>query len=183
MTRQGLKKILSLLRQGGVAVVPTDTVYGLIADATQKKAVGRVFAIKKRPRAKQLPLFVHTMRMAKHYALISREQELILSSKWPGPYTAVLKRKKCRPQLYGVHGGTIALRIPDSPKIRLIIKNLKRPVTGTSANRAGKNPSKTVQEARRQLGAKPDLFVDGGTLYGRPSRIVDMTAKPYRTLR
>lgn len=183
MKAQHLKQTLTFLRAGKVVVFPTDTVYGLLADATNKKAVKRAFAIKRRKGAKSLPLFVATMRMAKQIAVISKPQERFLRSKWPGAFTAVLKRRKSSLKLYGIGKETIALRIPGSSQLRSLLRSFGKPMTATSANLAGKNPCRTLQETRKQLAAKPDFFVDGGKLPGRPSRIVDMTAEPYRTLR
>ncbi|MDO8655182.1 MAG: L-threonylcarbamoyladenylate synthase [bacterium] len=183
MTTQDLKKALAFLKAGKVVVFPTDTVYGLLADATSKKAVERTFVIKRRQKTKPLPLFVDTIRMAKQVAAISKPQERFLRSRWPGAFTAVLKRKKSSPILYGIDAGTVALRIPNLSQLRSLVRLLGKPIIATSANLSGKNPCSTIREVRKQLGARPDLFVDGGTLHSRPSRILDMTTKPYRTLR
>ena len=183
MTTQDYKEALAFLRAGKVVVFPTDTVYGLLADATNKKAVERVFTIKRRSRMKFFPLFVGTMRMAKQIAAISRSQERFLRSRWPGAFTAVLRRKKSSLKFYGISKETIALRISGSSQLRSLVRLLGKPIIATSANLSGKSPCSTIRETRKQLGTKPDLFVDGGRLHSRPSRIVDMTKKPYRTLR
>ncbi len=183
MRTQDCKEALAFLKAEKVVVFPTDTVYGLLADATSKKAVERAFVIKRRQKTKPLPLFVDTMRMAKQIAVISKPQERFLRSKWPGAFTAVLKRKKSSLKLYGIGKETIALRIPGSSELRSLLRSFGKPVTATSANLARKSSCRTLQETRKQLAAKPDLFVDGGKLPGRPSRIIDMTAEPYRTLR
>jgi L-threonylcarbamoyladenylate synthase len=183
MKTQNFKRTLAFLRAGKTVVFPTDTVYGLFADATNKKAVARVSAIKKRSKGKPFPLFVATVRIAKQLAEISTEQERFLRFHWPGAFTAVLKRKKSLIKLYGVSKATIALRIPGSPQLRSLLKSFGKPIIATSANLAGKNSCKTLQETQKQLGTKPDLFVNGGKLRGSPSRIVDMTIKPYRILR
>ncbi|MBI4123026.1 MAG: threonylcarbamoyl-AMP synthase [Parcubacteria group bacterium] len=186
MTTQDIKKVLAFLKAGKVVVFPTDTVYGLIADATNKQAVAKVFAIKKRPKTKPLPLFVDAIARAKKLAFISRAHEAYLRRRWPGPFTAVLDRRKGGQLVYGVASKTIALRIPNVPEIRLLIRQLRRPLVATSANIAGKPSCRTFQEARKQFSNKkvqPDLFVDGGALPGNPSQVIDMTEDTYVVLR
>lgn len=179
-------QLCEALRAGKVVVFPTDTVYGLLADATNKKAVARVFAIKKRPTTKPLPLFVDTIARAKKFAFVSRAHEAFLGRRWPGPCTVVLDRKKAEQLLYGVGSKTIALRIPNVLEIRTLIRQLKRPLVATSANITGRSSCKTIQEVKKQFArqkAKPDIFVDGGTLPGTPSQVIDMTKSTYIVLR
>ena len=86
-------KAISFLKNGGVVICPTDTVYGFLADATDKKAVEKIYKIKKRPKSKPLPVFVKDFKMANNLAKINNEQAKILNKFWPGKYTFVLKRK------------------------------------------------------------------------------------------
>ena len=179
-----LKKEKADLEKGALAQVSVQSKD--IIDAANKKAVARVFAIKKRSKKKPLPLFVDTIARAKKIALISRAHEAYLKRRWPGPFTAVLDRKKGGEPLYGVASKTIALRIPNVPKIRLLMRQLGRPLVATSANIAGKPSCRTLQEVKKQFARKkvrPDIFVDGGTLPGTPSQIIDMTKSTYIVLR
>ena len=89
-----IKRVGISIRQGMVTVLPTDTVYGLVADATNKKAVEKIFKIKKRQFNKPIPVFVKDIRIAKKLALIDKNQERFLTKVWPGKTTAVLKRKQ-----------------------------------------------------------------------------------------
>ena len=93
---KALTKAVAALRRGEVVICPTDTVYGFLADASQKKAVKKIYAIKKRPKSKPLPLFVSHMKMAKALAEVDQKQAKILKKFWPGKYTLILKRKKGR---------------------------------------------------------------------------------------
>ncbi len=186
MKTQDLKQVLAFLKAGKTVVFPTDTVYGLLADATNKKAVARVFAIKKRSKKKPLPLFVDTIARAKKLAFISRVHEAYFKRRWPGPFTAVLDRKKGGRLLYGVASKTIALRIPNVPEIRLLIRQLNRPLVATSANISGNPSCRTLQEVKKQFSKKkinPNLFIDGGALPGNPSQVIDMTENTYVVLR
>src|SRR3989344_405435 len=137
-----VKKAAAALKKGKVLVCPTDTVYGLLADATNKKAVRKVFQIKQRSPNKPLPLFVRDMRMAKKLAHISKDQELFLKKVWPGKVTAVLKAKA---------GDTIGLRIPKHHFAAKLLKAFPRPLTGTSANIAGLKPTRSLKEILSQF--------------------------------
>ena len=99
-----LIKRLNVLENGGVVIYPTDTIYGFLADAENKKAVEKIYKIKKRPKSKPLAVFVEDFKMAFELAEIDEKQKKILKQKWPGKYTFVLRRK--------YEKGTIALRIP-----------------------------------------------------------------------
>lgn len=161
---------------GQVLVCPTDTIYGIIADATNKKAVDKIFKIKKREKNKPLPVFIKDLKMAKGLAKINRGQEDFLKTCWPGAVTAVLKAK---------NGGTIGLRIPDYDLILKIIKLVKRPLTGTSANLSGLPASGRIKNVLSQFKDKqPDLVLDAGDLKkAKPSTVIDLTVLPYKILR
>ncbi|MBU0476797.1 Sua5/YciO/YrdC/YwlC family protein, partial [Patescibacteria group bacterium] len=99
--KEVLEETLFCLEKGGVVIFPTDTVYGLLADATNKEAVDKIFKIKKRTIQKPVPIFIKDMKMAKKFAKIDKEQEKILKLVWPGRVTAVLERRKKGIKLYG----------------------------------------------------------------------------------
>ena len=121
-----MNKALLTFKNGGVVICPTDTVYGFLADATNKKAVDKIFKIKKRPKLKPLPIFVKDIKMAKELAEINKEQEKILKKYWPGKYTFILKRKP-NIKLYGVHKNTIAIRIPKYKFLNNLLKKINKP--------------------------------------------------------
>src|SRR4030042_4778590 len=89
-----VKIITQSIKEGKVIICPTDTVYGLIADATNKKAVNKIFKIKKRPRNKPIPVFVKDLKIAEKLAYINKNQGKFLKKVWPGKITIVLKRKE-----------------------------------------------------------------------------------------
>jgi L-threonylcarbamoyladenylate synthase len=184
-----IKTIIRELKKGKVAVCPTDTVYGLIADASNKKAVNKIFRIKKRPLAKFLPLFVEDLKMAKEIAKIDRNQEKFLKKNWPGKTTIVLKRKRngIGIKLYGLGERTVALRIPKYKLINDLLKEMKLPLIGTSANVSGRPASTKIKEVSKQFQGKrlrPDLIIDAGNLKAaRPSIIIDLTGPKLKILR
>lgn len=180
-----IKRAIKIIKRGGVLICPTDTVYGLIADATNEKIAQKIFKIKKRQKNKAIPIFVKDIKMAKKFAIINKKQEKILRGKWPGKFTFVLKRRK--EKIFGVDKKTIALRIPDYKFINILLKKLNRPLIGTSANISGKPASTNIKEILEQFerrGIKPDLVLNAGDLpESKPSRVIDLTVEEPKILR
>jgi len=174
------------LEEGKVIVCPTDTVYGLIADATNKKAVERVLIIKGRKEIKPLPIFVKDISMAKKFAKVSPLQERFLRKVWPGKVTAVLESRGLLPKETGTQE-SIGLRIPKHKLVRLILQKVKLPLTGTSANLSGEPPLSDSKEIFRQFQNrkhKPDVVLDAGILpKSKPSEVIDITGAKQIILR
>ena len=155
---------------------PTDTVYGFLADATNRKAVEKIYKIKKRPKAKPLPIFVKSLSMAKELAEINDKQAKILRKFWPGRYTFVIKRKlsKARPRpgevgpwkVFGVDKKTIALRIPKNAFLQKLLKKINRPLVQTSVNISSQEPLKNIEAIIEAFGKNrlAGLVIDGGNL-------------------
>jgi len=182
--KKNYKKILAItlksIKQGKVVICPTDTVYGLVANATDKKAVEKVFRIKKREKTKFLPIFIKDLKMAKQLAKINKKQEEFLKKAWPGRVTVVLKRKRAK--LYGINKDTIALRIPKHRLINKLLKSLDFPLSGTSANISKWLASGKIKEVLKQFQyqkEQPDLVVDAGDLKpSKASKVIDIIDKP-----
>ena len=182
-----IQKTIELIKKGKVIICPTDTVYIPIADATNKKAIKKVFQIKKRSQKNPLPIFVKNIKMAKKLARIDKVQEKFLKTVWPGKITVVLKRKKKKIKLFGVDKKTIALRIPDFKLTNFLLEKLDRPLVGTSANISGQPSSGDIKEVLRQFQGKkhqPDFVIDDGNLpKSQPSIVLDLTTFPPKILR
>lgn len=179
--------VIDFLKQGRVVLFPTDTVYGLLADATNQKAVEKVFKIKNRSLEKPLSLFVGNLKMAKKFAKVNQDQEKFLKMIWPGKVTTVLERKKTKEKLYGVKKDTIAIRVPNYKPLNFLLKNIDFPLVQTSANISEKPASGNLKEILEQFQNKkhqPDLIVDAGNLpQNKPSIIIDLTTLPPKILR
>ncbi len=182
-----IKKATACVKRGEVLVCPTDTVYGLVTDATNERAVERLFKIKKRNLRKHIPIFIKDFKMAKKFSYINREQEEFLKKVWPGKVTVVLKRKKSKIKIYGAGEDTIALRIPDYRFLNILLKKINRSLTGTSANISGKPPSTKVKEVLKQFEndkIQPDLILDAGNLLkSLPSTIISLVGDKPKILR
>lgn len=175
---------VNVLKKGGTVVIPTDTVYGLAADALKEAAVERVFTIKMRNDKKPLPVLVSDFEMLQKVAVADeRMQELI---KEYGSITAVLPSRGWVP--LSLRGGqlTVGVRIPEDPFVLQVIKGFGGPITGTSANLSGRPSHYNIQDIINEFegGEEPDLIIDAGNLPERsPSAVIDFTKQPPLVLR
>jgi L-threonylcarbamoyladenylate synthase len=178
-----IKKIISIIKKGGVIVCPTDTIYGLIANAKDKRAVEKIFKIKKREKGKPLPIFVKNLKMAKKLAIIEKNQERILKRVWPGKVTAILRAKNKTKKLFPPHivsaENKIGLRVPKHKILNILLEKLNLPLTATSANISGKKGSTKINDILKQFKNKkilPDLILDDNNLKpSPPSTVIDLT--------
>jgi len=186
---KSIEEAIGSIKKGEVVVCPTDTIYGLIADAQNEKAVKKIFKIKKRKKKKALPIFIKDVKMAEKLALINKEQKFFLKKAWPGGITVVLKRKKSYYLPEVLFGGTetIGLRIPRYKLINILIKEVNRPLVGTSANISGKPGLNKIGKVLNQFKGRkfqPNLMIDAGNLKkNKPSTIIDLTGRNSKILR
>jgi L-threonylcarbamoyladenylate synthase len=190
-----IKKAEESIKEGKVLICPTDTVYGLIADATNKRAVKKIFKIKKRSFKKPVPIFIKDIKMAKKIAQIDENQEKLLRKYWPGKITVILRLKRKPspgqrswagfPKGIGKLKKEIGLRIPNYNFLKILLKRLNFPLAQTSANISGNMPIKNIKIAMKLFNKKknkPDLIIDGGVLKNKPSTIIDLTEFPPKIL-
>jgi L-threonylcarbamoyladenylate synthase len=183
----GLQKAAECISRGGVVVVPTDTVYGLAADATNPQAVAKLFRTKKRPKTKPVPLIIRDMEMAKEMAYIDRRLEKILGFFWPGAITVILQKKADLPELVTAGKRTIGLRLPNYKLLYYLLQVIGRPLTATSANISGEAPSidaeKVADQFRKEF-CRPDLILDAGKLkFSQPPTVLDLAAPEPKIIR
>jgi L-threonylcarbamoyladenylate synthase len=174
-----------VLREGGLVAFPTETFYGLGANALDADAVARVFRAKGRPADKPLLVLVDSLTMARAIVadIPARAADLI-ERYWPGPLTLVLRAQPHVPSGLTAGTGTIGVRMPGHPVARALVRAAALPVTAPSANAHGGASPRTAEEVRRGLGASVELVLDGGeTPGGRPSTVIDATGEPLRVIR
>lgn len=160
----GIAQAARLLREGGLVAVPTETVYGLAADATNDAAVQRIYAAKGRPGFN--PLIVHVPDLDTAYALaeVSGEAEALAKRFWPGPLTLVLPLMPNAGLASAVTAGlpTVAIRIPAHPVMQSLLHQAGRPLAAPSANPSGRITATTAAHVVDGLGAKIDAILDAG---------------------
>ena len=177
LTMNAVTEVVEVLRNGGVAAIPTDTVYGLAAHGLDAAAVARVFEVKGRPTRMALPLLLADSTDLSRCCVDVPDSALSLADAfWPGSLTLVLPRSDAVPDAVSAGGPTVAVRVPDHPVPREIARRLGSPITGTSANRSGLPPATTAAEVRDQIGDRVDYVLDGGAVHsGVPSTVLDLT--------
>lgn len=179
---EALLQATSVLDDGELAVVPTDTQYALAADALVEEAVLRVFDVKRRSADKALPLCIGGLEDLHQVAYATPLARSLAARFWPGALTLVLKARPWLPEAMTAGQDTVAVRVPAHPFALALARHFG-PFVVTSANRSSEAAAMSVEEARAALGADVRLYVDGGALPGVPSTIVDATGDAPRILR
>src|SRR3989344_8174675 len=197
LTAQNSKEIvrhtIKVLRRGGLVVFPSDTVYGLLVDATNQDAVLKLLEFKERQAGKAISIFVSDMKMLKKIVKINKTKTNLLNNILPGQFTVVLdydkkySKFKLSKNLMS-EKNTIGLRYPFYFVINLLIVTFKKPITATSANLSGAVPAHSISAFLRRISKKKkdmlDLVVDGGSLpRNKPSTVIDFTSEKIKQLR
>jgi L-threonylcarbamoyladenylate synthase len=183
--RKAVRRTVELLRVGEVVALPTETVYGLAANALDEKAVGRIFQVKGRPASN--PVIVHVAgnemakRCVKHWPELAGK---LSQAFWPGPLTLVLPRAKEIPDIVTAGGTTVGVRWPGHPFIQAVIRECGFPIAAPSANLSNQVSPTNAEHVHAQLAGKISLIVDGGqSQVGIESTVLDLTVSPPCVLR
>ena len=180
-----VQRAAELLRAGEVVALPTETVYGLAANALDASAVAKIYAIKGRPAHNPIIVHVAGADMAKrcvtHWPPLA---ESLARAFWPGPLTLVLPRAKEIPEVVTAGGPTVGVRWPSHPLIQAVIRACDFPLAAPSANPSNCVSPTTAEHVRKHLGHKIPLIVDGGqSQIGIESTVLDLSVSPPRLLR
>jgi L-threonylcarbamoyladenylate synthase len=182
---EAIHQAAEIIRQGGIVAFPTETVYGLGADAYNPLAVARVFEVKRRPTFD--PLIVHIANpshLEKLVKEIPSSAKKLTEKLWPGPLTVVLLKEEHIPDIVTAGLPSIAVRMPDHPMALSLIKESKCPIAAPSANPFGYLSPTTAEHVREQLGDQVDLILDGGPCpVGVESTIISFSENMTRLLR
>lgn len=184
-TASDIARAVSVLRSGGLVALPTETVYGLGADAGNELAVRRVFAVKGRPSTHPLILHVASTVAARRFCReLTVDGETLAQAFWPGPLTLVVRRNELASD--AITGGqqTVALRVPGHPVALALLEAFGAGIAAPSANRFGRVSPTTAAHVRADLGNEVDVVLDGGPCeVGVESTIIDLTGPAPRLLR
>jgi L-threonylcarbamoyladenylate synthase len=184
-SERALDEAVRAIAAGGVIALPTDTLYGLGADPFRPDAVARVFAAKGRMTEKALPLIAADIgQVADRIAPLPAVACRLASRFWPGPLTLLLTAPASLAPAVSGGTGTVGVRVPSHAVARALCRACGSPLTATSANISGAEPSADPDQVARTLGDRIDLLVDAGTTPGGPpSTIVDATGESARLVR
>jgi len=183
-----IDETLKVLKEGGLVVFPSDTVYGLLADSTNPKAITKLLSFKDRPVGRAISVFMADKDMVNDYISLSQNGSNVVNNLLPGPFTIVAKSRHQTDSRLEAENGTLGIRIPDFPLILDLVKNFKKPITATSANLSGKGPVYSISALEKTLSKTKksflNLVIDGGRLpKNRPSTVIDTTTGQLKTLR
>ena len=180
-----VKRAAKLLRAGEIVALPTETVYGLAANAFDEKAVAKIFQIKGRPANNPIIVHVASLEMAGRCVKDwPNNADQLARAFWPGPLTLVLPRAKEIPDNVTAGGATVGVRWPSHPFIKAVIRRCDFPLAAPSANLSGRISPTSAEHVRKQLGGKILLIVDGGpSQVGIESTVLDLTVSPPQVLR
>ncbi len=180
-----IERAASIIRAGGLVAFPTETVYGLGADAMNERAIGLIFEAKGRPSDNPLIVHVDDREKLERVAVeVSEKAERLMEKFWPGPLTLVLKRGPGVPPSVSAGLPTVAVRMPASRIARALIRRAGTPVAAPSANASGRPSPTTASHVLADLGGRVDMILDGGpTDIGIESTVLDVTADPPIILR
>jgi L-threonylcarbamoyladenylate synthase len=185
LLEKAVARAAELLRAGQLVALPTETVYGLAANAWDAGAVRRIFEVKGRP--PHNPIIVHVASLEMARRCVSEwppVAEKLAGAFWPGPLTLVLPRSLEIPDVVTAGGGTVGVRWPGHPFIQAVIRACGFPLAAPSANRSNHVSPTNVEHVRKDLGGRIPLIVDGGpSQVGIESSVLDLARSPPRLLR
>jgi L-threonylcarbamoyladenylate synthase len=167
------KKIIKILKDGGVGVIPTDTLYGLVGSAFSKEAINRIYKIKKRDRKKALLVLISNLNDLKKFGIVlpPLRGSDIFNKFWPGKVSIILpcSNKKFKYIHQGLN--SIAFRLPAKKSLIELLKKTG-PLVAPSANPEGEKPAENIKEAKNYFADTVDFYLSGGTLKGKPSQLI-----------
>lgn len=183
--QKAVRQAVALLRAGEVVALPTETVYGLAANALDKTAIAKIFQIKGRPTNNPIIVHVSSKEMAQTCVAIWPDlAEKFSKAFWPGPLTLVLPRAGNIPDAVTAGGATVGIRWPSHPFTQAVIRECGFPLAAPSANLSNAVSPTNAEHVRAQLSGKIALIVDGGqSQVGIESAVLDLSVSPPRVLR
>lgn len=170
-----IKKAAVILKSGGVIVFPTDTVYGIGAIISNKKAIKRIYKIKQTPKSQNFPILITDIAQIEDMVIFSDTAKSLAKKYWPGALTLIMKLKNSK--------NKIGIRMPDSDIIRSLLAETKKPIIGTSANIHGQKTPTVTSQLDPKIKQQADFVIDGECGKKIQSTVVDATVNPPKILR
>jgi L-threonylcarbamoyladenylate synthase len=178
-----ISNIVESINEGGVGIIPTDTIYGLVGSALLPDTVDRIYQLKRRDKNKPLIVLISDIEQCEQFG-IELSEKLIeqLGTYWPGPYSIILPTIDDQFEYLSRNTDAIAFRLPDNEELRDLIRETG-PIVAPSANVEGSAPATTIEEARKYFGTDVDFYIDGGELAGKPSTLLEFDGEEVNILR
>lgn len=182
-----ITQVVETLKKGGVICYPTDTMYGIGCDIFNKKAVQRVYQIKRRPKHKPFSFMCSSLTNISEYGHVGNVAYRLMRKNLPGAYTFVLPGTKLVPKIMLTKQKTVGIRVPDNPICQALLEELGNPVLNTSATAEDDEPGVTTiadgYDADQLFGNLVDIIIDGGEVYPDPSTVISLISDVPEILR
>ncbi|HDI31601.1 MAG TPA: threonylcarbamoyl-AMP synthase [Thermofilum sp.] len=182
LDKEKIRKVARYITEGKIAIIPTDTVYGLATNPFIEASVKRIYEVKRRGK-KPIPLLVSSVQKVEELAIVNSQAKVLMRRFWPGALTIILHKKPIVSSLITANEPTVGVRMPDHKIALAIIEKAGAVVTGTSANISGEPPPSSLSEISMDVLKQVDIVVDSGKSLGIPSTIIDLTKDPPVILR
>lgn len=182
--KKALSKAKEVLLRNYAIIIPTETVYGIVALASSEEAIKKVYEIKNRPFVKPLPLIASRMEGFEGWSVFNEEAKKLADKFWPGPLTMILPKGEKASLLITSGGNNIAVRIPDHYFMVALIDEVGEPLVATSANLSGEEEPARLEDVSLRVRAKIALGIDAGrSTFEKPSTVIDLTKEQKPILR
>jgi tRNA threonylcarbamoyl adenosine modification protein (Sua5/YciO/YrdC/YwlC family) len=178
-----IRRVVEVLEDGGIIAYPTDTVYGLGCSLYQKKAIERIYLIKRSEKNRPFSFICADLKDISLYCRVTNYAYKIMKRLLPGPYTFVLEGTRLVPKIMLTKRKTAGIRVPNNPICLALVKELGHPIITTSAMLPGGAALYDPADIDRHLGKSLDLVIDGGVLVSEPSSVIDLTGDTPEILR
>ena len=178
-----MSNVVDVIKNGGIVIMPTDTIYGIVGDATNEDVIKKVFDLKRRDGSKAMLMLVSDIKMLQEYVVdINEEENKLIKSFWPGPLTIIFKKKNISDLLTGGLD-TVGIRCPSDERLLNIIRELGRPVLSTSVNVSGNEQATKIDMIDNEILSNVDLVIDEGECNKVASTIIVVDNNGYNLLR
>ncbi|RLA84040.1 MAG: threonylcarbamoyl-AMP synthase [Deltaproteobacteria bacterium] len=181
--RRLIHKVVEVLKEGGVIVYPTDTIYGLGCDLYRREAIERIYRIKRASSSKRLSIICPDLSYISMYAQVTDYAYRLMRRLIPGPYTFILEASRLVPKIMLTRQRTIGIRVPDHPIPLAIVEELGNPIITTSVTRPDETLYDDPEELAERFKGQVDLVIDAGRILPQHSSIIDLTVEPPKVLR
>jgi len=181
--RRLIRRVVEVLKGGGVIGYPTDTIYGVGCDLFNQDAIRKIHRLKKLEEKKPLSFICSDLKDISRYAYVSNYAYKMMKRLLPGPYTFVLKATKLVPKIAMTKQNTVGIRIPDNKICLTLVKELGHPIINTSVYKPDEGLFNEPAEIEERFGKQLDLVIDGGVIVAEHSSIIDLTGDSPKVIR
>ncbi len=181
--KRAILRVVEVLKEGGVIIYPTDTVYGLGCDLFNKSAIERIYKIKRASPSKRLSIICPDLAQVSLYAQLTDKAFKFMKKLTPGPYTFILQATRLVPKVMLTKQRTVGVRVPDHAVPLAIVEALGHPIITTSVTRPDESLYDDPEEMAERFKGEVDLIVDAGKIFPEHSTIIDLTIDPPKLVR